>query len=397
VLFTISTGAPDPTSDSIGVLDLATGEHRVLLQGTSPSYVPEYLVYLTAVGQLMAAPFDLGALRVSAPPTIVVDNVAEFSISAAGDLLYTEGQPRLVVPELAWSNADGTSEPIDWPMEPGPLPIGPALSPDGTRIAIEVRPGDSGRVVIKDLVGGTVTTLMGDGREGRPVWSADGREVGFVSDRQDGQTRLWRRRADGSGPPRQVTGPLPDDVRGFGRWSLDQPIVFSTNSGLASMIPGRDSVPVPILEEEAILDSPTISPDGRWVAFRKVVEGQRQIFVRPFPDADTRLVQVSLGGDPDDPTWSRDGRTLFYSARVPGGKDIIAARVRTTPDFEVLSREPVASFQRGYTWGGSGWLFDAAPAGDRFVVVRYRVDPSVVNGLVLVENFFEELKAKVGN
>ena len=73
----------------------------------------------------------------------------------------------------------------------------------------------------------------------------------------------------------------------------------------------------------------------------------------------------------------------------------MAARVRTTPDLEVVSRESVVPFHRGFTWSTGGWLFDVAPDEDRFLVVRYRVDWPVVNGLVLVENFSEELKARL--
>ena len=41
--------------------------------------------------------------------------------------------------------------------------------------------------------------------------------------------------------------------------------------------------------------------------------------------------------------------------------------------------------------------YDVGPDDERFVMVRNRSDPEGMGQIVVVENFFEELKAKVGN
>jgi hypothetical protein len=350
-------------------------------------------LFLNAAGQLMAAPFDLDDLRVTGPPSVMIEDVAAFSLSAAGDLLYAAGHWASWRPEVVWVNRDGTSEAVDWPMPRGPLPEDPALSPDGTRLALAVG-RDTSRILVKDLVRGPVTTLLGDGAEGRPSWSADGRDIGFGSFRGDGRLRHWRRRADGSGDPVAITGSLASDSVDVGRWSVDQPIVMSTPTGLSVFQPGTDSVPAPILTAGVPHYNQALSPDGHWVAFATLVGEDQRILVRPFPSVDSALIPISLAWAAD-PRWSRDGRTLYYIAAFPEGRDVVAAHLRTTPTLEVVTRERVAPYQRGYSWETPGWMFDVAPGGNRFLIVRRRTDPTVLTGLVLVQNFVDEIRQKV--
>ena len=41
---------------------------------------------------------------------------------------------------------------------------------------------------------------------------------------------------------------------------------------------------------------PALSPDGRWLAYASNESGTFEIFVRPFPDAQSARWQVSTGG-----------------------------------------------------------------------------------------------------
>jgi hypothetical protein len=127
---------------------------------------------------------------------------------------------------------------------------------------------------------------------------------------------------------------------------------------------------------------------------RALVSDESRIFVRPYPDVASALHPISLG-DADDPQWSADGKILYYETRLPeGGKDITAAHLRTEPDFEVLSRELFAPFQRGYTWTTGGWLFTVAPDGERALVSRWKDQSVEAGGMVLVQDFAEELRRR---
>lgn len=55
---------------------------------------------------------------------------------------------------------------------------------------------------------------------------------------------------------------------------------------------------------------PTLSPDGRWVAYCSDVTGAYEVYVKPFPAGDG-VVQISKEGG-CQPRWSGNGRSLFY-------------------------------------------------------------------------------------
>ena len=381
-------------TDSVGVVDFASGEQRILVQGSQAWYSPSgHLVYRAGT-QLIAAPFDLDALSVTGESIVIADDIAGFTASAQGSLLLGEGTPEHIVPEVVWVSSDGTETVIDWTFDPGALPEDPVLSPDGSRLALSIAEGDSNVVYVKNLLDGT-TTRLGPGI--RLAWSADSREVGFNGLSFDGEPagteRMFRQRADGSRRPSPISVPIESQNLDVGRWSLDQPFIHGTPTGLAVLMPG-DSVPTMILDGQGPHDNPTLSPDGRWVAFSSPVSGEFRLFVRPWPDVGSALHPVSLG-EASDPQWSSDSRTLYY-VRESGEPDIIAARLQTTPGFTVVSRDFLMSYQRGGSWRTPGWLFTVAPDEKRVLISRWRLNDAVVTGLVLVENFADELRQTLG-
>jgi hypothetical protein len=71
------------------------------------------------------------------------------------------------------------------------------------------------------------------------------------------------------------------------------------------------------------------SPDGRWIAYASNESGRWDVFVRPAEGSGLR-VQVSTDGG-SWPSWSVDGRTLYFSANGRAA----AAAVQTTPALSV--------------------------------------------------------------
>ncbi len=388
ILITLWTSA-DPRTDSIGVFDPAEDSVRVLAAGSLAKYANSgHLLIRNWEGHLLAAPFDLEALELRGTPTVIAAGIVGFAVSRAGDLLYVEGTPGTNVPEIVWIDRAGNTTDAGWPIEGGELPVDPALSPEGTRLALSVPDGDTLRIFVRDVAGGPVTALGGSGMQLRPGWSRDGREIGMRVGR-----RLVRRRSDGSGRPETILElPAGMDV---GHWSMDQPtLALEAYDGLYAFTAGVDSVPVALLADST-LEDPTLSPDGRWVAYEAMAAGEPQIFVRPFPNVEDGRTQVSADGGVD-PRWSGDGRQLFFSDFGGEGDRILAAHVRTEPAFAVDSVEPLFIWQQGIYQSRDGWLWEPAPDGHRFLVIRYRTQRSVVSGFVLIENFFAELRAKPG-
>jgi serine/threonine protein kinase len=124
VLFTSRTG-PGTDEWQIQVQRVSTGERRTLGQGESAHYVPTgHLVYIqTATGSLVATPFDLSRLEVSATsPVVVVDGVlsggegAHYTLSDNGMLVYVAGRADFDDRTLVWVDRSGKSTPLQAPV-----------------------------------------------------------------------------------------------------------------------------------------------------------------------------------------------------------------------------------------------------------------------------------------
>ena len=188
VLFTIEMGAATE-SVQIAVLSLETGEQKILIPGGShPRYTSTGHIVYSVPGALRAVAFDVGRLEVTSDPVPVLEGVttkgssaANFSVSAEGSLVYTAGpsggggQRTLV-----WVDRQGKEEAVT--AEPRSYTY-PRISPDGGRVALDVRGGDND-IWIWDFARETLTQLTFDpGNDNYPVWTPDGTRVAFASSR----------------------------------------------------------------------------------------------------------------------------------------------------------------------------------------------------------------------
>lgn len=87
--------------------------------------------------------------------------------------------------------------------------------------------------------------------------------------------------------------------------------------------------------------SPSLSPDGRWVAFTSRRSGNLDIWVRPVRGG--RAYQITTHqADDFAPAWSPDGQRLaFVSKRSDAAGDIWMVEVRRTDSRVVPAREPI--------------------------------------------------------
>ena len=304
---------------NIAVADLETGQHRVLFGGMYARHAASgHIVYVTSDGTLMADPFDDDAMELRGEPTAIVDGVGlrnifvpDLAVSDNGPLAYTTGSAVAQGGDPVWVDRAGRTEPVavDWTI---PV-LNLALSPDGEQLAFTAAESDQ-QVWVSQLALGNASKLTFEGtRNDRPVWTPDGRSVAFVTDRT-GLLSLFQRPADGTAAAdllHQSDGVLQEVAFSpDGEW-----IVFRRGGGPAGDIYGRrltrDSADVPLVATEFQESSPTISPDGRWLAYVSTETGQPQVYVQTFPNVDDGRWLVSIGGG-TEPVWARNGRELFY-------------------------------------------------------------------------------------
>lgn len=403
VLFTVTVSGKNATRGittfAIAIADIPSGKHRVLVDDAMYARyaLSGHLLYVTTNRTLMVVPFDQNSMKVAGEPTALIEGMrlgvfgsADLAVSQTGTLVYAVGAGG-GRQELVWVTRDGTAQSVDPGWQSGWFES-PALSPDGKRLAVamSLNMGEPREIWIKQLdQGPSIKLTPEENGNSNPAWTPDGRSVTFSSYAGD----LWTKRADGSA--QAVPQRLHDKRNLFGaRWSPDEKwLIFqaftSADAGdILAARPGIDTVPVPIVATKFTQTSPALSPNGRWLAYASNETKQDEIYVIPFPSANEAKWAVSTRGG-TEPQWSHSGRELFYR---DGHGNLVAVEVKTTPTFS-LGRSTALFPAWGFHSFPAGSQYAVSSDDQRFLMIR-PVAASGSDKLIVVDNWFEELKAK---
>jgi serine/threonine-protein kinase len=396
-------------SDQVIAQSIATGERTVItnlqLGATDIRYVPTgHLVYVLG-DTLFGIAFDARTKRTvgNAVPLVqgvsrstTTANQAQFAIANDGTLAYVRGIGGGLAPKsLAWVDRSGRETRLHMPARNYTYV---EISPDGTRLALDIRDQEND-IWVYDLERETLQRLTFDpGRNRGAIW-ADDRRIAFSRQLGDREEIYWQA-ADGSGAAEALTQgsgvPMhPIEITGDGT-------LLYTNAGLPRdifMIPvaGPAGAGTPLLDDPSASEgSPTVSPDGSWLAYSSNESGDYEVYVRPFPDVDAGRWQISTGGGVH-PQWSRDGRELFYLNVRSVGIALMAVAVDAGEIFR--SRAPVELFQGRYYYASTAAapdVYDVHPDGQRFLMItEAEAGAAVRPDIVIVQNWFEELERLV--
>lgn len=130
--------------------------------------------------------------------------------------------------------------------------------------------------------------------------------------------------------------------------------------------------------------SPSLSPDGRWLAYVSDEDGGNQVYVRPFPGPGGKW-QISKGGGLE-PRWSSTGREIFFRA----GPSLMAASVQAGTTFS--SGDARVLFSTDAPYGTYVPNYDVTRDGKTFIMLK--PPPANDLGLVMVLNRFDNLPAR---
>ena len=420
ILFTLARrGEWDTAQIVVQSLD-SDRRHVVVERGADARYVPTgHLVYALD-GTLLAVPFDVTRLAVTGDAVPLVEDVAQldatahFAISNQGALVYVPRdaigglQPRTLV----WVDRQRREVPIKG--VPPRIYFYPRLSPDGTRVALDVR-DQANDIWIWYLARETLERLTLEPTfEQSGVWAPDGKTVIYASSTLGGGTAprsLFRRSSDFTGTAEQLiqgtVAQYPSTVTPDGT-----ALIFGvqTPPSKVGTLPGTDLYLLPLAGEHRprpLLAEPfdelnaEVSPNGQWLAYESNESGRNQIYLRPFPNVnDAGRQQVSTNGG-TQPLWARNGQELFYESmgtlmRVPvkTGSTFERGTPEKVFDAPYLVRPPGALGALGTT----GRLYDVSADGQRFLMIKEtsRADERPPSArIILVQNWFEELKRLV--
>jgi len=357
----------------IVALSLSDHQTRTLITGgaLTPQYADGFLFYCRPNGAMIAVPFDAGRAEVTGRERTLPDRVdhSRFGVAhyvaAPGVLLYSPyAQTRLVEIDRAGVVAPLTEE-GRWHM--------PRYSPDGTRIVFDHITGEGAE---RDVwtIGRADRTLsrvthVGDAHD--PTWLPNGKEISFLSLKSPGGP-LMIAAADGSGEPRavRVDGPFKASaVVNPGVWLSDGSylggVVERTGNSDIWRFPRDGAAAMKVVGGPDNEHSPSVSADGRWLAYQSNETGRPEVYVRPLSGAEGRL-QVSRASG-TAPVWDKHALALYYLEADGARLHLVATSLRPGPALDVVGRKIVLTDVRLEDVENHP-NYDVDPSGAKFVM-----------------------------
>jgi Tol biopolymer transport system component len=331
-----STG-PAESGIYLGSLDGRTPRRLTGADSAAEFFPPDRIMFVQE-RKLVTRQIDLARGELSGDPVTVAEPVRWVSISATGLVAYRSGSaaPRRGV----WFDHAGKVLSVGDDMN------APTLSRDERFLAYDrtIKGNRDVWIIDRDRGGSTPLTRHAE-TDGHPVWSPDGLQVAFHSNRT-GTFDVWKKPSNGGAGAAEepvVTGPAnewPLDWSRDGRFLLFQRTDEHYVSGdlLAIPMTGSDRTPIVIANSEFDERMGNFSPDGRWVAYETDEPGRSEVVIKPFPRPGA-ITRVSTDGGAT-PRWSDDGSEIYFIA--PDGT-MMAATVSQRGAMLTVGK-PVALF-----------------------------------------------------
>ncbi len=355
----------------IWIVDVRGGKPIRLTQGASVSFGPTWFPDGSEIAFSSTKGGETSVLKVprfGGTPMLLVRNAQDAAISPGGNRIAfarpgTDCELRIWVAELAA------------PEEARRLTGGnvgvwshrhPAWSPDGRTICFQ----DKRNLWLVPAGGGSARPLtVGDAVNASPVWSTDGRHVYFASDR-DGTESLWRQALVGGAPVRVTHGAGREsrpsisvhgralaftaglETSSIALVDMQTGGVSTTQAGrraeFPSIAPDRSAIvfesdlagssdlwsqplrgnaavgdPTRLTDLPGTCATPAFSPDGRWIAYFRVVNGRRDVWVIPAHEGEP----VNFTDHPTvniEPAWYPDGTQIAFVSNRGGREQVWA-------------------------------------------------------------------------
>jgi Tol biopolymer transport system component/tRNA A-37 threonylcarbamoyl transferase component Bud32 len=381
-LFTILSDDPNVQGVYASSIDqpkqrtrLAPGDAKAVY-ATPHEGSPGYLLWLRDQ-TLVAQAFDSGSLRTAGDPATVADNIASagtrgrraaYWISDTGQVAFRTGATSF---SLDWLGRDGKGEELAAAGRDSRRGD-PRLSPDGARVALNRDVSTGGLngtfdIWLYEFARGVFTRFTFDaGDDTNAVWSPDGRQIAFASNREGGVSQIYRKDASGNAMEERLTdGPnpkVPTDWSRDGRFLLyEERDAKGIMSSWELPLEG-DRKPVPLLQSGFSQTQPQLSPDGKWIAYTSDESGSVEVFLQTFPPSGGKWQVSTKGGR--EPRWRGDGKEIDYYS----GNGIWAAPVQSAGGrVQIGAAERLFSAIR---LTGPEYSYDVAPDGKRFLLIQ---------------------------
>jgi Tol biopolymer transport system component len=385
IVFTVSERGRDPHLEVLSPTGART-RLRVPIVGQAQFVETGHLVY-SFLGNLMAVRFTLEKLATDGVPVALAKGIqtsagfgvlgrSGFAVSRTGTLVWLrataeEGKSRLVRVER-----DGSVSMLAAPAE---VMQTPRLSPDGRRLAVVTRSGVMTRDIrVLDVAQPERVMLTIEGGDNQsPAWR-DSRRLSFGSNRDGGQ-KIYVTSVDSKRLPAPLFTADATTARNPASWAARLLALYEIEPGRGrNVLVYRIGESIaPIAATEANERSPSVTRDGRWIAYVSDSSGRDEVYVARL-DRPGDAMQVSKNGA-TEPAWGREG--LFYREgdrmmlRTLEGANLGEAQEVVEGHFE---RDP----------GSNLASYDVDPQGRFFIMLKSASQP---RELRVVKNWGTEL------
>lgn len=306
-------------------------------------------------------------------------NTSWFAVSETGTLVYVPGNPSFGT--LAWVDRGQVTPITNKPQAVDDF----TLSPDGTRLATII----DLKFWVIDLKRGTRIRLtqLGEGNSLRAIWSRDGSQVIFASNRE-GDWDIYTAAANGGPAKRLLARPatqFPMSVAPDGTLLFSERAKGSA-SDLWTLSPGGEAAP--LIVSQAAKVGGQFSPDGRMVAYVSDETGRDEVYLALVSKPGEAVAVSAEGGT--EVMWSPGGKQLYYR------RGDAFYSVGVTPGTLTVG-ETVKLLEIQAARGSSGNMAGYAVAADGRFLIRQPDPRAIPTQINVVLNWFEELRAKVSS
>jgi serine/threonine-protein kinase len=351
--------------------------------------VDDWLIYVSPAGGLMALRVDRSYKPIGDPvqldENVLVDPTTgvKASLSASGTLVYLKGRA-LFQPTITKGAGDTGTAVL---KESGSYST-PRFSPDGGRIAMSMFGSGSSDIWIYDVGRHTPMRLTSEGLNLRPEWTADGKNIVFISTRA-GKVGIWKQPADASGPAELLDSPeyepfeamlSPDE-----QWLIYRTAPGSKYPRDILAVSMKDKHTIPLVTGPYAETMPRLSPDGRWLVYQSNESGRFEIYMRPFPNNGARTTISDNGGS--EAIWDHSGHAIYY--RGPNG-EVVKVEINTSASTVSLGKQSVL-LTGDYLTDSSHPNWDVALDGRMLLLKRSGPESQTI----VVHNWTTELRAKL--
>lgn len=312
----------------LAIINLESGELTDLgVDGHLGRYVSGgYLVWRRGL-KLEGARFEVdtgrvlgGTVELISDISVLGNDAAAAAVSETGTLVYTSGPvsgSRAELTEIQLLRWDGTVEPLGLAHD---FFKAADISPDGRQVVASMNDG----LFIIDVERGTRLKLPSDENVHagtRTVWSPDGQSIVFSGERSDGRSRIsvHVQTADGLSLPSELEASVGES---FGQsWVPGTSLMLAfgftvdrrTGYDIFELDVRRPGWRRDVLVSGADELTPTLSPNGRWLAYASDETGSFQVYLQSFPDLGPKIPV----GQGRGAFWSTNGDRLLVLHHQP--------------------------------------------------------------------------------